>query len=61
MHRGTSLILKTTVCATALTVFVISLAVSATKGDPQKSNPPEKAMPTGLEQEIKWGGYATAS
>jgi cytochrome c peroxidase len=53
MRRGTLLILKTTVCATALAVFVVSLAVSATKGSPQKSNPTEKAIPAGLEQEIK--------
>src|SRR2546421_2956539 len=53
MHRRTLLVLKTTVCATALAIFVISLAFSGTKGIAQKSKPLEKAIPTDLEQEIK--------
>jgi cytochrome c peroxidase len=53
MHRGTLLILKTAVCATALAIFVISVAFSETKGIAQKAKPLEKAIPTDLDQELK--------
>jgi cytochrome c peroxidase len=53
MHRGTLLILKTAVCATALAIFVISVASSETTGIAQKAKPLEKAIPTDLDQELK--------
>jgi cytochrome c peroxidase len=51
MHPGTLLILKTMVCA--LSILLVSVALSATKGMPPKSNPPEKASPTDLDQELR--------
>jgi cytochrome c peroxidase len=53
MHRGTLLILKTAVCATALAIFVISVTFSETEGIAQKKKPLEKAIPNDLDQELK--------
>jgi cytochrome c peroxidase len=43
--------LKTMVCA--LSILLVSFALSATKGMPPKSNSPEKASPTDLDQELR--------
>jgi cytochrome c peroxidase len=53
MHRGTLLILKTMVCATALAIFVISVTSSETMGIAQKAKPLDKAIPTDVDQELK--------
>src|SRR5258706_6838836 len=53
MNRSTLLILKTTVCATALVIFVISVAVLETKVIAQKAKPLEKAIADDLDQDLK--------